>query len=73
MNVVAIRPQPIVARSLRASDRRIERVEIFDDLTLAEPHWRALEQVDSLATPYQKIFLGTLNLCSAGCDLLVPR
>lgn len=53
MNVVAIRPQPIVARSLRASDRRIARVEIFDDLTLAEPHWRALEQVDSLATPYQ--------------------
>ncbi len=94
---------------MRASDRRIARVEIFDDLTLAEPHWRALEQVDSLATPYQyydflkhwqrhvgvlylavpvaaglgaptiivdtalKIFLGTLNLCSTACDLLVPR
>ena len=53
MNVVAIRPQPTVARSMRASDRRIARVEILDDLTLAEPHWRALEQVDSLATPYQ--------------------
>lgn len=54
MNVVAIRPQPTVARSMRASDRRIARVEIFDDLTVAEPHWRALELVDSLATPYQR-------------------
>jgi CelD/BcsL family acetyltransferase involved in cellulose biosynthesis len=39
---------------MRASDRRIARVEIFDDLTVAEPHWRALELVDSLATPYQR-------------------
>ncbi|HET7806584.1 MAG TPA: GNAT family N-acetyltransferase [Pseudolabrys sp.] len=54
MNVVAIRPQPTVARSMRASDRRIARVEIFDDLTVAEPHWRALELVNSLATPYQR-------------------
>ena len=54
MNVVAIRPQPTAARSMRASDRRIARVEVFDDLTVAEPHWRALELVDSLATPYQR-------------------
>lgn len=54
MNVVAIRPQPVVARSMRASDRRIARVEIFVDLTAAEPHWRALELGDSLATPYQR-------------------
>jgi hypothetical protein len=39
---------------MRASDRRIARVEVFDDLTVAEPHWRALELVDSLATPYQR-------------------
>ena len=38
----------------RVSDRRIARVEVFDDLTVAEPHWRALELVDSLATPYQR-------------------
>ncbi|HET7912086.1 MAG TPA: GNAT family N-acetyltransferase [Pseudolabrys sp.] len=54
MNVVAIRPQPVVARNMRASDRRIARVEIFVDLTAAEPHWRALELGDSLATPYQR-------------------
>ena len=54
MNVVAIRPQPATARSMRAADRRIARVEVFDDLTAAEPHWRALELVDSLATPYQR-------------------
>jgi CelD/BcsL family acetyltransferase involved in cellulose biosynthesis len=54
MNVVAIRPQPAAARSMRAADRRIARVEVFDDLTAAEPHWRALELVDSLATPYQR-------------------
>ena len=54
MNVVAIRPQPTATRCMRASDRRIARVEVFDDLTVAEPHWRALELVDSLATPYQR-------------------
>ena len=54
MNVVAIRPQPAAARSMPAADRRIARVEVFDDLTVAEPHWRALELVDSLATPYQR-------------------
>src|SRR4029079_3713068 len=54
MNVVAIRPQPSLARTMRASDRRIGRVEVFDDLSAAEPHWRALELVDSLATPYQR-------------------
>jgi CelD/BcsL family acetyltransferase involved in cellulose biosynthesis len=54
MNVVAIRPQPAVARNMRASDRRIARVEIFGDLTAVEPPWRVLEQGDSLATPYQR-------------------
>jgi len=54
MNVVAIRPQPAAARNKRAVDPRIARVEVFDDLTAAEPHWRTLELVDSLATPYQR-------------------
>lgn len=54
MNVVAIRPLPAAARNKRAVDPRIARVEVFDDLTAAEPHWRTLELVDSLATPYQR-------------------
>jgi CelD/BcsL family acetyltransferase involved in cellulose biosynthesis len=31
----------------------IARVEILDDLSLAEPIWRRLEREDALATPYQ--------------------
>jgi hypothetical protein len=34
MNVAAIRPQPITARGMRASDPRIARMEAFDDLTV---------------------------------------
>jgi CelD/BcsL family acetyltransferase involved in cellulose biosynthesis len=32
---------------------RVSRVEILDDLALAEPIWRRLEREDALATPYQ--------------------
>jgi CelD/BcsL family acetyltransferase involved in cellulose biosynthesis len=35
------------------ADSRIARIEIFDDMAAAEPHWRALERANSLATPYQ--------------------
>ena len=35
MNIVALRSQ--------APDGRIARLEIFEDMTAAEPHWRALE------------------------------
>jgi len=38
---------------LPATDGRIARVEIFETMTAAEPHWRLLEQGNSLATPYQ--------------------
>ena len=33
-HVAAIRPQPITARGMRASDPRIARMEAFDDLTV---------------------------------------
>jgi CelD/BcsL family acetyltransferase involved in cellulose biosynthesis len=54
MNVVSIRPLPTGGRIARGSDRHLARVETFDDMARAEPHWRALELVDSLATPYQR-------------------
>src|SRR5665647_2304312 len=53
MNVVAIRSVSAESRAKPAGDSRIARIEIFDDLTAAEPHWRALERGHSLATPYQ--------------------
>ncbi len=36
---------------------RIARVEILDDLSLAEPIWRRLEREDALTTPYQSFDL----------------
>ena len=54
MNVVPIRSAPAGARSLQATDRHVARVEIFNTMAAAEPHWRALEQADILATPYQR-------------------
>lgn len=53
MNVLALRPHPAVDRPLPVADGRIARVEIIEDMAAAEPHWRALEQGNSLATPYQ--------------------
>jgi len=54
MNVVALRsqytdrlPQPMATAS-------VARVEVFDDMAQAEPHWRALERGQALATPYQR-------------------
>jgi len=40
------------AEPLPVQDRRLAHVEIFEDLTHAEPYWRAIE--DGLATPYQR-------------------
>jgi len=54
MNVVALRSLPAGGHSLPALDRRITRVEIFREMAPAEPHWRALEQADTLGTPYQR-------------------
>ncbi len=52
MNVLALSPLR-AERSLPVTDGRIARVEIFETMTAAEPHWRLLEQGNSLATPYQ--------------------
>lgn len=54
MSVVALRPLSSEGRTPVAFDGRIARLEIFDDLNAAEPHWRALECAPTtLATPYQ--------------------
>ena len=53
MNVVSLRSLPTGGRAQRATDRRIARIEIFNDMAAAEASWRALEDSDSLATPYQ--------------------
>jgi CelD/BcsL family acetyltransferase involved in cellulose biosynthesis len=50
MNVLALRPP--AAETDRVADARLARVEIFEDLAGAEPHWRTLER--GLATPYQR-------------------
>jgi CelD/BcsL family acetyltransferase involved in cellulose biosynthesis len=54
MNVVPLRSVPAGARGLPATDRHVARVEIFNTMAAAESHWRALEQADTLATPYQR-------------------
>jgi len=54
MNVVALRPQPVENRIPAVIDAGIARLELFDDMRLAEPHWRALECTPALATPYQR-------------------
>ena len=53
MNVVALRSLAPDARALPVADTAIARVAIFDDIADAEAPWRALEQGDSLLTPYQ--------------------
>jgi len=54
MNVVALRTVTSEHRPLPALAGRIARIEVFDDMTSAEPHWRALERAETLATPYQR-------------------
>jgi CelD/BcsL family acetyltransferase involved in cellulose biosynthesis len=54
MTVVALRPLPIETRIPAAFDGHLARVALFDDLSAAEPHWRALECAAVLATPYQR-------------------
>src|SRR5271165_2392604 len=53
MSVVALRSVPTEARVPAAFDGHVARLEVFDDLAAAEPHWRALECALVLATPYQ--------------------
>ena len=54
MNVLALRDFSPSNRALKDADDRIARVEIIEDMAEAEPHWRALEEGDSLRTPYQR-------------------
>ena len=54
MNVLALRPRPVPDRLMPAVDGRIARVEVIEDMAAAEPHWRALEAVPHLGTPYQR-------------------
>ena len=54
MNVLAMRPRSVAVERLAPHDRRLARVEVFEDMDAAEPHWRALEAGPLLATPYQR-------------------
>jgi CelD/BcsL family acetyltransferase involved in cellulose biosynthesis len=54
MTVLALRPRPAADRLLPVADGRIARVGIIEDMAGAESHWRALEQGNCLATPYQR-------------------
>jgi CelD/BcsL family acetyltransferase involved in cellulose biosynthesis len=54
MNVLALRPSRPDIRGLLASDRRIVRLEVYEDMAAVEPHWRALEAAGGLSTPYQR-------------------
>ncbi len=54
MNVLALRTRPSADRPLPVVDGHIARLEVIEDMTAAEPHWRALEAGHSLSTPYQR-------------------
>jgi len=54
MNVVPIRSTLTGGRSQMATDIHVARVDVFNTMAAAEPHWRVLEHGDSLATPYQR-------------------
>jgi CelD/BcsL family acetyltransferase involved in cellulose biosynthesis len=54
MNVVALRSIATDRRPLPVVAGRIARVDVFDDMGQAEPHWRALERPHAFCTPYQR-------------------
>ena len=54
MNVLALRDFPARNRAQPGKDTGIARVEIIEQVDRAEAPWRALEQGDSLSTPYQR-------------------
>lgn len=54
MNVLALRPHAAARRPAPLADGRMAQFEVIEDMTTAEPHWRALEAADSIATPYQR-------------------
>ena len=49
------REQAVPANARRAS--KVARVEVFDDMAVAEPFWRRLESSHALASPYQRFDL----------------
>jgi CelD/BcsL family acetyltransferase involved in cellulose biosynthesis len=53
MNVVAMHAVTPDRRAFPTVDSRIARIDLFDDIAAAEPHWRTLEHSHNLATPYQ--------------------
>ena len=53
MNTAALRSFNHDSGAAAAANVRIARVEVFTDMAEAEPHWRALEALSPLATPYQ--------------------
>jgi CelD/BcsL family acetyltransferase involved in cellulose biosynthesis len=54
MNVLALRPRFGEIEIAATQDRRLARVEVFETMEAAEPHWRILEAGPLLATPYQR-------------------
>ena len=45
--------EPMAPASLRSADK-VARVEVFKDMSAAEPFWRRLEDGRAFATPYQR-------------------
>jgi CelD/BcsL family acetyltransferase involved in cellulose biosynthesis len=68
MNVVALRALHPDGRTLPAVDRRIARIEFFDEMAAAELHWHALELSNNLSTPYQSYDLLKLWLHYVGAE-----
>jgi CelD/BcsL family acetyltransferase involved in cellulose biosynthesis len=54
MNVSAQTSAGFLAQPMPRSDAGAPRVELFDAYVAAEPVWRQLEQLQPLATPYQR-------------------
>ena len=54
MNVVALCSQYTGHLTQPATAGGLARVEVFDNMAQAEPHWRALERARAVATPYQR-------------------
>src|SRR5665647_3705802 len=71
MNVVAIRSLSAESRAKPVADSRIARIEIFDDLTAAEPHWRALERGHRPGNALPKLRLP--QILATPCRSLVRR
>jgi CelD/BcsL family acetyltransferase involved in cellulose biosynthesis len=54
---IAMRQVPGLPVDAFAAAGHIARIEIFETLAAAEPHWRAMERGNMLATPYQQFDL----------------